>query len=217
MKTYGISLRISTRQDYHITQSITREAFWNHHSAGCVEHYLLHIMRSHSCFIPELDFIAEFDGKPAGHIAYTKARIVSDDGAVYPVLTFGPLSVLPKYQSRGVGKALVSHTLSLARTLAHSAVFIYGDPSYYARLGFAPAEKYKIGSSDNMYADALQAYILLPDAFNCTGGRFFEDSVFDIDEVAAAKFDTQFPPLELLSGLPSQKRFSKLVQMRKPM
>ena len=47
-----IKLRIEQSSDYHETENITREAFWNHYSPGCDEHYLLHIMRTHPTFVP---------------------------------------------------------------------------------------------------------------------------------------------------------------------
>ena len=52
-----IKLRIEQSSDYHETENITREAFWNHYSPGCDEHYLLHIMRNHPKFVPELDML----------------------------------------------------------------------------------------------------------------------------------------------------------------
>ena len=55
----NIKLRIEQSSDYHETENITREAFWNHYSPGCDEHYLLHIMRNHPKFVPELDIVAE--------------------------------------------------------------------------------------------------------------------------------------------------------------
>jgi hypothetical protein len=37
------------------TRSKFMEAFWNLHAPGCDEHYLVHIMRKHEDFIPELE------------------------------------------------------------------------------------------------------------------------------------------------------------------
>ena len=47
---------------------------------GCVEHYLVHIMRGHKDFIPELDFVLELDGRIIGNIMYTTARLVDEAG-----------------------------------------------------------------------------------------------------------------------------------------
>ena len=47
-----IKLRTEQPADYAETEHVTREAFWNHYSPGCNEHYLLHIMRGSPSFIP---------------------------------------------------------------------------------------------------------------------------------------------------------------------
>ena len=108
-------IRLETPADYAAVEQITREAFWNHHVPGCDEHYLAHVLRQAECFLPELDFVAELDGTLAGNIMYTKAKIVGDDAEEYPVLSFGPISVLPEVQGRGIGGKLIRHTLALQR------------------------------------------------------------------------------------------------------
>lgn len=56
---------------------------------GCMEHYLVHTMRSHEDFIPELDFVLELDGKIIGYIMYTKATLTDEAGNVKNIVTFG--------------------------------------------------------------------------------------------------------------------------------
>lgn len=68
---------------------------------GCVEHYLVHIMRGHEDFIPELDFVLELDGKVIGNIMYTKAELTDEEGSKKEIVTFGPVSVLPEHQRKG--------------------------------------------------------------------------------------------------------------------
>ena len=48
-------IRNEEERDYQIVEEITRKAFYNMYIPGCVEHYLVHIMRGHEDFIPELD------------------------------------------------------------------------------------------------------------------------------------------------------------------
>lgn len=54
---------------------------------GCVEHYLIRVMREHEDFIPELDFVLEEEGKIIGNVMYTKARLVDEAGEEKEVLT----------------------------------------------------------------------------------------------------------------------------------
>lgn len=209
-------LRLETPADYSTVERITREAFWNHHVPGCDEHYLAHVLRQAECFLPELDFVAELDGTVVGNIMYTKARIVGDDAAEYPVLSFGPISVLPEVQGRGIGGRLIRHTLALAKEKGHTAVLIYGDPDYYCRFGFVPAEQYSIGTRYNTYAAALQAVELLPGALAGKAGLFYEDEAYEIDPQEAEAFDCRFPTKEKIAGLASQAKFQQHLAMQKP-
>ena len=58
-----IVIRNETEKDYKTVEEITRKAFYNIYVPGCMEHYLVHIMRDHEDFIKELDFVIELDGK----------------------------------------------------------------------------------------------------------------------------------------------------------
>lgn len=212
----NIKIRNEILSDYRDVEELTREAFYNQHVPGCNEHYLLHIMRNCSSFIKELDFVAELNEKIVANIVYTKSKIACDNGAKYDdIITFGPLSVLPEYQRKGIGGMLIRNTKEIAKKLGYRAILIYGDPGYYSRFGFVEAEKYDIRTSDNMYAAALQAIELYPGALSDCPGCFLEDPVFDIDEKAAEKFDNSFPKKDKKNCLPSQQRFMHLVNMRR--
>ena len=211
-----IHLRRETPADEHAVEALTREAFWNLHGPGCDEHYLVHVLRGAKSFIPALHFVAVLGGRIAGSIMYTHAQLVLDAGGVLPVITFGPISVLPELQGQGIGGMLITHTLALARQAGHSAVLIYGDPAYYCRFNFLPAEHFGIATSNNQYHAALQAVELQPHALQHAQGRFLEDAVYHVDAAAAAAYDLTFPPKETHSGTPSQLRFQEIIQMHRP-
>ncbi|QUH26608.1 GNAT family N-acetyltransferase [Serpentinicella alkaliphila] len=212
---HNIIIRNEIPLDYRVVEELTREAFWNHHVPGCDEHYLLHIMRNADSFIRELDFVAEIDGKIVGNIVYTKSKIIDDKDECYDVITFGPLSVVPQFQGKGIGRMLIEYTKELAKELGYRAILIYGDPNYYSKFGFVEAEKYDIRTPDNIYAVPLQALELYQGALSDCGGRFFEDSLFVIDRAASLEFDKNFPQKDKLNGLPTQERFIQLINMRK--
>ena len=75
-----LKIRNETEADYKTVEELTRKAFYNMYVPGCVEHYLVHIMRNHEDFIRELDFVLELDGQVIGNIMYTKARLVDEEG-----------------------------------------------------------------------------------------------------------------------------------------
>lgn len=212
-----MKLRQAIPEDLREIEQITRLAFWNLHGPGCDEHYLVHTMRHHPDFMKELEWVATIDHQIVGHIAYTKAQVVSDDNTHHQVLCFGPVSVAPDYQHRGIGRALIRHTLELASKITGApAVLIYGDPQYYSRLGFLPAAYYDIASGSNFYADPLQAFELKAGALCGITGRFLESPLFEMDPQMAGAFDQTFEPLEKLEGTPSQLRFQTLIKLRQP-
>lgn len=73
-----IIIRNEKESDYKAVEEITREAFYNLYVPGCVEHYLVHIMRQHEDFIPELDFVIELSGQVIGNAPCMLADIAAD-------------------------------------------------------------------------------------------------------------------------------------------
>lgn len=106
-----IGIRNERETDFRKVEEITRKAFWNIYVPGCNEHYLVHVMRSHEDFLPELDFVIEVDGQIIGNIMYTKAKLVDDSGNEREILSFGPVCIVPEYQRKGYGKKLIMHSL----------------------------------------------------------------------------------------------------------
>ncbi|MCE5343899.1 MAG: N-acetyltransferase, partial [Eubacteriales bacterium] len=125
-------------------------------------------------------------------------------------------AVLPDYQGQGIGGRLIRHTQAMARDLGETAILIYGDPAYYSRYGFVPAEQYGIGTAQNLYHAALQAYELHEGALRDAAGRFVEDEVYDVDAQAAETYDLQFPPLPKETDNEAQRRLHTVAAMNRP-
>ena len=123
-----LKLRHAAPADYRQTEWITREAFWNQYAPGCVEHYLLHIMRGSPAFVHGLDLAAFLGEELVGSVVFVRGTIQGDDGRDHPVLTLVPISVLPRHQGRGVGGALITHAKALAREQGFGAILLCGDP-----------------------------------------------------------------------------------------
>ena len=211
-----IKFRLEQQKDYRTVENLTREAFWNNFVPGCDEHYLAHILRDADCFIKELDFVAEINDKVVANIMYSEAKVIAEDKNEYPVITFGPVSVLPEYQRKGIGKAIIEHSKKRAKEMGYNAIIIYGDPAVYSNAGFKPAEKYGIYTPSKRYLDALQACELIDGSLNRIKGYFQEDKVFEIDKMLAEEFDKGFEHKQKTEGLPSQKRFSEVIKMSRP-
>jgi putative acetyltransferase len=157
-------IRNEKSEDYRIVEELTRKAFWNIYVPGCNEHYLVHVMRKHKDFIPELDYVIEKDKKIIGNIMYTKAKLVSGNGREKPILTFGPVSILPEYQRKGFGKKLIEHSFIRAKELIEESLkgekWIYKDSNVYKidekkaeefDLEFEKVEKKRQGSQEVFY------------------------------------------------------------------
>ncbi len=192
----NIEIRHESKKDYEEVENLTREAFWDIYQPGCDEHLLAHKLREVPAFIPELDFVAELDGKIVGNIMYSKAKIVDEKGVEHEVITFGPLSVLPSYQKSGIGSRLVNFTIELAKKMGFRAIVIFGNPDYYHRFGFANADKFHITTSDGANFEAFMALELYKGALQGIGGKFHEDPVFQIDKEELESFERKFPNKE---------------------
>jgi len=203
-----ITLRLEREEDFRRVEEITREAFWNHHVPGCDEHFLIRNLRGSERFIPALDFVAVCGGKLIGSIVYMEASIRVGENE-HRVLTFGPLSVLPEYQRKGIGSALVRHTLPLAKELGYGAVIIYGDPAYYTRFGFKASKEFSIANNEKKYPAALLVLELVPSALAGIEGIFEEGADYAIDPKEAEEFDKSFNAKEKLVT-ESQEKFKKI-------
>lgn len=183
------------QSDYRKVEEITRKAFWNLHAPGCDEHYLVHVMRSHVDFIPELDFVMECDGNIIANVMYTKATLIDENGNEKSVLTFGPLSVLPEYQRNGYGKKLLNYSFQKAIELGYDTIVILGNPENYVSSGFRSSKHYNICIGDNIFPTALLVKELCAGAIPKGSWIFHESQAYQLDNNAAEEFDKSFEPL----------------------
>lgn len=184
-----IKIRNEEKTDYEKVEEITRKAFWNLYVPGCGEHYLVHVMRSHKDFIPELDFVIEVDNEIIGNVMYTKTRLVDESGEEKDILTFGPVSILPEYQRKGYGKKLLEYSFDQARALGYDVIVIFGNPGNYVSRGFKSCKKYNVCLENGTYPSPMMVKELKPGALDGRKYVYYESAVFEIDEKDAERFD----------------------------
>ena len=206
----NITIRHEQPTDYRAVEELTREAFWGFTSPTCEEHYLVHTLRTSTSFLPELDFVAEIDGRLIGNVMYSKAKIIDLSGTETEVLTFGPLSVLPEYWNCGVGSALMRHSITEAKLLGFRAIVFYGHPDYYPRFGFQNAKAFGITSVSGQNFDALMAMELYDGALSGVSGAFHEDPLFQINGEEAEAYNLNFPHKEPALMIPVDILLKKL-------
>ena len=139
-----MNIRLEQPKDYREVENLTREAFWNVYAPGCVEHFVLHQYRNHPDFIPELDFVMEEDGKIIGHVMYSKAEIVCEDGNKLAAWTFGPISIHPDYKRKGYGLKLLNYSIEKAREMGIGVLCMEGNIDFYKHAGFVLASSLNI-------------------------------------------------------------------------
>ena len=201
-----VIIRNEKESDYSIVEEITRKAFYNLYIPGCIEHYLVHIMRNHEDFIPELDFIAELDGQVIGNIMYTKAKLVDESGFEKEILTFGPISVLPEYQRKGYGKLLMEHSFQETARLGYDVIVIFGSPANYVGRGFQSCKKYNICLENHRYPAAMMVKELKEHVLDGRKWFYYDSPVMNIDEEEARRYDDSLEKMEK-KHLPSQEEF----------
>lgn len=201
-----IIIRNERIDDYSIVEEITRKAFYNLYVPGCMEHYLVHIMREHEDFIPELDFVLELEGDVIGNIMYTKAKLTDENGNVKEILTFGPVSILPAYQRMGYGKLLMEHSFEKAIELGYDAIVIFGSPVNYVSRGFKSCKKYNVCIENGKYPAAMMVKELLPNALAGHKWIYQDSPVMAVSEEAAHSYDDTLEKMEK-KYQPSQEEF----------
>ena len=80
-------------------------------------------------------FSAWTEGMPVGGIVFSRLIYELDGRNVF---VLGPVAVATDCQGRGIGRRLLRHGLTALRNAGVDIAVTYGDPAYYAAVGFAP-------------------------------------------------------------------------------
>lgn len=206
MKQENCTYRLETEADRSAVEHLIREAFWNVYRPGCLEHYVIHVLRDDPAFVPELNIVMEEDGEIIGQNLFVRSQIATDDGDSVQVLTMGPISIRPELQGQGYGRALLDYSLDQACQMGFGAVCIEGDIGFYGPSGFRPASELGIRYNDEP-ADADTPFFLccelIPGYLSDVSGAYDTPQGYYVDENEAEEHVRAFPPMEKLR-LPGQ-------------
>ena len=199
-------IRLEKEDEYREVENLVRESFWNIYRPGCLEHYVLHMLRKDPDFIPELDLVMEKDGKVIGQTIYMKAGIKTEEGRNIPIMAMGPICITPELQRHGYGKTLLDYSLNKAKELGFGAVCFEGNIKFYGKSGFKFAREYGLryhglpeGADDSFFLckELIQGYL------NGVKGVYKTPDGYFVDEAKAEEFDKEFPAKQKLK-LPGQ-------------
>lgn len=109
------------------------EAFSGHPHSVQNEYEIVEKLRSSHSLITE---ITDYDGDLlTGYCAFSPLLL---NGKPAKWAGAGPLAVLPGYQNKGMGTALMQEGIRKLQSLGYEGCVLVGDPVFYSRFGFMP-------------------------------------------------------------------------------
>jgi len=148
-----VIIRDETEADISKISEITAEAFKSLEISDNTEQFIIAALRKARALT--ISLIAEIDGHVVGHIAFSPVTISDGTQGWFGL---GPVSVLPKHQRQGIGKALIHEGIARLKNMNAKGCCLIGHPDYYKKLGFkntgelgfeaAPAEAFFVMSFD---------------------------------------------------------------------
>src|SRR5262245_2620405 len=121
-------IRDATPNDYAAIRAVVRHAFDQADEANLVEQ-----LRADGDVLFEL--VEASDIAIQGHILYSALAIERND-ATLAAAALAPVSVLPAFQRRGIGKALIEAGNARCAALGLEAIIVLGHADYYPQFGF---------------------------------------------------------------------------------
>ncbi len=162
-------IRPETEADRAAVRAVNEAAFDTPAEADIVE-----ALRGKGISVVSL--VAEVDDKIVGHILFSSVSL--EKHADLNLMGLGPMAVMPDYQRKGVGSALVREGLTCCKALGSCAVVVVGHPGYYPRFGFVPASRYSLRSEYDVPDDVFMVAEIKDGALDGASGLVRYDDAF---------------------------------------
>lgn len=153
-----IVIRPEIKSDYLHIKNVNDLAF-KQQSEGL----LIDKLRDNPMFITDLSLVAVLGNEIIGHILFVPINIV-DNAMIHDSLALAPMSVLPKFQGKGIGGQLIKYGLNAAKKLGFESVIVLGHKDYYPKFGFQPASKWNIKAPFDVPDEVFMAIELVNNA-----------------------------------------------------
>ncbi|VAX34985.1 Acetyltransferase, GNAT family [hydrothermal vent metagenome] len=112
-------------------QKLTKEAFQDVPHSKHNEQFIIDGLRNDNSLT--ISLVAEVEGKIVGHVAVSPVTISDGSLSWYGL---GPISVVPEFQSNGIGTELMKCAIEKLKEKSANGCVLLGDPNYYDRFGF---------------------------------------------------------------------------------
>lgn len=99
-------------------------------------------IRASDGYIPNLALVGVLEGHVVGHALFAYITLQGEHPA--RVMNLGPIGVLPEFQRRGIGSALILEGIHRVRGVNEPLITLLGHDSYYPRFGWRPAREFGI-------------------------------------------------------------------------
>ncbi|MBK8955231.1 MAG: N-acetyltransferase [Saprospiraceae bacterium] len=158
-------VRKECKEDFEQVYQLYLSAFGQKNEAD-----LVNALRISAGFIPDLSLVAEVDQSIVGHILFTRIEIRDATNQIHETLALAPMAVLPAFQKKGIGSALVRFGLLRAGELHYKSAIVLGHKHFYPRFGFVPASRWKIKAPFDVEDEVFMAMELSDAGLNGISG-----------------------------------------------
>ena len=165
-----VTIRPEITVDFPAIYHVNKLAFDRDNEANLVD-----ILRKENAVL--LSLVAELDRQIVGYILFSPVTITNDDFQ-WQAVGLGPMGVLPEFQSRGIGSALIRSGVDELKKLGYEVVVVLGHSEYYPRFGFKPSKPFGIQWEIDVPEDVFMAAELIKGALNGRTGIVRYHSAF---------------------------------------
>lgn len=144
MKSQKKTIRPEEHKDYRSIVSLILRSFreGTDYSDGTDIIALVEEIRDSEFYIPELSFVAEFDGEIVGHFLFSHFPLSETPRCGHggadstDIVMLAPVSVHADYFRRGIGSTMIKAGIEKVKEMGYKGITVEGNFNFYNKVGF---------------------------------------------------------------------------------